>query len=153
MSEPALIAPTAIEFVIPGTPQQQGSKIVSRYGGMYDANKKLGPWRAEGIAAAQAAYDGPKITEPLAVTARFYFPRPKGHYGSGKNSMKVKPNAPTFHASAPDTDKLCRALNDVLTQAGTILDDRLIVQLAAVKFWTEKAPRTEVAISLIGTQP
>lgn len=143
----ALIAPQRIEFIIPGTPQQQGSKTRMPNGFMVESNKKLGSWRRDAIAAAQAAYQGPKIMGPVFVTARFYFGRPKGHFGSGRNAGRLKLTAPTYYASAPDLDKLQRALGDVLTQAGLILDDRLIVKwIEPVKLWTLRAPRTEVAI-------
>lgn len=143
----ALIAPLKIDFVIPGTPQQQGSKIVSRYGGMYDANKKLAPWRQEGIAAAQAAYQGPKIITPVLVAAEFWFARPASHFGSGRNASKLKPTAPRYYSNAPDLDKLQRALGDVLEQSGLLQNDKLIVSwLNPVKYWTSDAPYTRVTI-------
>lgn len=143
----ALIAPLKIEFVIPGTPQQQGSKIVSRYGGMYDANKKLAPWRQEGIAAAQAAYHGPKIATPVRVYAAFWFARPASHYGTGRNAGKLKPGAPRYFSNAPDLDKLQRALGDVLEQSGLLQNDKLIVEwLNPGKYWTAGAPHTDVEI-------
>lgn len=142
----ALIAPQRIEFVIPGTPQQQGSKTRMPNGFMVESNKKLGSWRRDAIAAAQAAYQGPKIIGPVFVLADFYFARPGSHYGTGRNASKLKPSAPRWHAQIPDGDKLARALGDVLTQAGVLQDDRLIARWVATKLWTSKAPRTEVQI-------
>lgn len=151
MTEP-LIDTLKIEFTIPGTPQQQGSKIVSRYGGMYDANKKLAAWRTDAIAAAQAAWHGPKIIGPVAVEAIWYFSRPQSHYGTGRNRLKIKDSAPTWHAQAPDADKLARSLGDALTQSGVLADDKLIVSWYAYKLWTSEAPRTEVRVTIIGDQ-
>ena len=39
----------ALTCTIPGTPQQQGSKTRGAYGAMYEANRRLKPWRAHAI--------------------------------------------------------------------------------------------------------
>jgi Holliday junction resolvase RusA-like endonuclease len=53
----------------------------------------------------------------------FVFPRPKSHYGTGRNAGTLKPGAPLYHASRPDRDKLERAINDALKIAGIFKDD------------------------------
>lgn len=151
-----LISSTTIEFEIPGTPQQQGSKTRMPNGYMAEANKNLAPWRTEAIYAAQQAHHGDAsewqpIMRPVFVAARFFFPRPKSHYGTGRNAGVLKDSAPFYYASAPDLDKLQRALGDVLTQASVIQDDRLIVKwLDPFKAYTGNGPRTEVEIEIVG---
>jgi Holliday junction resolvase RusA-like endonuclease len=137
---------TGLTFIIPGIPQQQGSKT-HRNGYSFEANKKLKPWRNDALDRALAARpdrSAPTFMRPVTVTMVAYFPRPANHYGTGKNAGKLKPTAPYWHASAPDLDKLQRALGDVLTQSQVILDDRLIVSWNATKLYGE--PRLEVTV-------
>ncbi len=119
--------------IIPGTPQQQGSKNRNRYGAMYDANANLPAWRR--VAAHYLADHGPTMTGAVIVAAEFTFPRPLSHYGTGRNAGRLKPSAPTHKTGKPDLDKLERALGDALTQAAVIADDALIVGWETRKIW------------------
>lgn len=142
-----------VRFNLPGTPQQQGSKIRNRNGSSREANPNLAPWRADAIAAMQADYDGPKIIDPISVDATFMFARPRSHYGTGRNHDQIKPTAPFYKPTAPDLDKLCRAVGDALTQAGVILDDRLIVHWSAGKCFTGAGPCTQLFIWNLAGDP
>ena len=123
--------------IIPGTPQQQGSKRSLGAGRPFiEANRNLAPWRADAIAYLQAEWRGRgPITEPVSVDVAFDFARPASHYGTGRNAGVLKPSAPSAKATAPDLDKLCRALGDALTQAGVLRDDALIAQWTAAKLY------------------
>lgn len=120
-----------------GTPAPQGSKLRGRHGGVYEASKRLAPWREAVRAETQTAlghgpgYDG----TPVTVRAHFYVRRPAGHFGTGRNAGRLKPSAPPFPAGTPDLDKLCRALLDGLTAGGAFSDDAQVVHLNAAKFW------------------
>lgn len=122
-----------------GEPAPQGSKTLGRNGGMFEASKKVGPWREAVRAETQRVigwhvergYDG----TPVSVRIHFYLRRPAGHYGTGRNASRIKPSAPPFPARTPDLDKLCRALLDGLTAGGAFTDDAQVVQLNAAKFW------------------
>jgi hypothetical protein len=94
-----------------GTPQQRGSKspfaLKNRDGSpkrrangsivivVPDDNKKSGDWMTEVRMTAGAIWRGELLAEPLVMEATFWFSRPKSHYGSGKNSDKLKPSAPS----------------------------------------------------------
>ena len=123
----------ALACTIPGTPQQQGSKTRNAYGTMYEANRNLKPWRAHAITHLRAAWAGEPITHGVHVTARFVYARPKSHYRTGRNSHLLRDDAPAFKTSAPDLDKLQRALGDALAQAGILRDDALIVEWGSAK--------------------
>ena len=146
-------------ITIPGIPQQQGSKTNYGRHGMKEANANLKPWRVVGMHAAaearQAALlaelgrdvsdaDGPVFTGPVSVVLAAYFPYRKGDYGTGRNSGVLKPDAPTWKQGKPDLDKLARACGDLLTQAGIVRDDSLIVQWSAFKQYGQ--PRTELTV-------
>lgn len=138
---------------IPGAPQQQGSKRSLGPGRpSIEDNRNLAPWRADAIACLRAAAlaqwghaaESP-INHGVSVAVRFVYGRPKGHYGTGRNAGRVKPSAPGWKTSAPDLDKLQRALGDALTQAGILRDDALIVHWDAVKIYGD---RPEVLLSI-----
>lgn len=136
--------------IIPGTPQQQGSKRSLGAGRPFiEANKNLAPWRADAIAYLQAEWRGRgPTTEPVSVDVAFDFARPASHYGTGRNAGVLKDSAPGGKATAPDLDKLCRALGDALTQSGVLRDDALIVEWVARKQWASK-PSTWLQITSI----
>jgi crossover junction endodeoxyribonuclease RusA len=118
-----------IEFFAHGLPVAQGSK--NPWGG--ESAKGLKPWRNDIRSAADAAMDGEGlILSPVLVRMTFVFPRPKSHYGTGKNAGVLKTRAPLHRASAPDLDKLIRAVGDALT--GVVFrDDAQIVTVEAHK--------------------
>jgi len=134
-----------------GTPQQQGSKRSLGPGRpSIEDNPKLRPWRADAIAALEAAARTQRgtvtpILDPVHVDVSFVYARPKGHYRTGRNAAMLRDSAPLFKASAPDLDKLQRALGDALTQAGIVRDDALIVEWSARKLWGT-TPHVELTI-------
>ncbi len=120
-----------IHFTVIGVPQQTGSKkpftpkrkdgsYVKRPGGtlmtnIVDTNeKKAKPWMKSVRDAAAEAYQGPILQGPIHLTVLFCMPRPKHHYGTGRNAGKLKPSAPKYHTVAPDLTKLIRCLEDSL---------------------------------------
>ncbi len=131
-----------VQFFVRGHPRAQGSKRHVGGGIMVEA-ANLAPWRKLIIDAA-ASYEGPKFSGPIQVRFVFWFQRPKGHYGTGRNAGTLKRSAPTYRASAPDVDKLCRAVADALTISGLILDDRLIVRVEAEKRYGDPGVLIEI---------
>ena len=118
-----------IEFSIYGHPATQGSKkVVPIYKAgapmikngrvltrVVNDNPKTAEWRQEIAHAARQAYRGELLTGPLCLAVTFYKPRPKGHFGSGRNAGTLKESAEKYPISKPDTVKLVRALEDSLT--------------------------------------
>lgn len=127
----------SIEIIIRGIPAPQGSKRHVGNGILVESSKRLKPWRADAIAAMQTAainYDFKQITTAAVLEARFYFPFLKSHYTSK--------GIPKFDAwsvpktTAPDLDKLLRALCDALTQSGLIRDDSIITRIHCSKAYS-----------------
>ena len=136
-----------LEFRVVGIPAPQGSKTLTRYGALMESSKKVKPWRQDIIHAALEAYSGKPFDEPVSVTVTFVFPRPKSHYGTGKNSETIKPKAPLFCTSKTngDIDKVCRSTFDALSVSSggsVIMDDSLVVSVKALKRY---AARYELA--------
>jgi len=81
-----------------------------------------------------------KLKGPVEINLIFYFNRPKAHFGTGRNSDKIKPRF--AHMTRPcvrkdDLDKLSRAVFDALT-SHAYQDDGQIAYLVATKNWTDK---------------
>lgn len=120
---------------VPGIPIPQGSKNIFN-GRLVETNaNKLRIWRRTIAAAATNHHQGEPLDCPLHLTVEFRFPRPKHHFGTGKNSLTLKEKAPTYYTAKPDLDKLIRAVGDALTQAGVIRDDSRITRITASKIY------------------
>ena len=120
-------------FVVLGIPRPQGSKRALKNGIMVEQSKYVGTWRSTiALKAGQEWKGRPLIETPCMIQMDFYFPRPNKHFGSGKNKDLLRDNAPYWYTSAPDLDKLQRAVLDALK--GVILkDDRYVVDIEATK--------------------
>lgn len=140
-----------ISFVVHGRPQQKGSKTSRwshRKGGginvyQIDSNARAKPWANQVSDAALRAVHGPGygngpglIRGAVGIELAFYFKRPKGHYGSGRNAAVLKGSAPLEMVTTPDLDKLARNALDALVGV-LIADDALIVELGLRKQYGE----------------
>jgi len=135
------------QFTVHGLPQPQGSKTIGRSARrtwVRESNPQLEPWRNAVAAAAHTAMAGtPPIAGPLLLSAVFWFPRPRSHYGTGRNVGTLKPSAPAYHTKVPDLDKLLRALGDAAK--GIIWqDDSQIAMVTADKLYGSPGMRTTV---------
>jgi Holliday junction resolvase RusA-like endonuclease len=83
---------------------------------------------------------------PIVVRVIFWLPRPKNHYGTGRNSGQLLPSAPRYHTGKPDVDKLARAVLDALRAAGVYRDDSQVAQLHCSKHYAD-APRLSMSVS------
>jgi Holliday junction resolvase len=138
------VGKSIFKFTVLGIPAPQGSK--NQFGGESSPHVKV--WRATVAEEAKTLVpDGP-ISGPVQVSVAFVFPRPKSHYGTGRNSGKLKEWAPYWHVSVPDLDKLQRAIGDALK--GTVLsDDSQIAAWSVQKFYGRK-PQARIEIVEIG---
>lgn len=85
------------------------------------------------------------LDQPLHLKLTFSFPRPKSHYGTGKNSNVLKANAPIYHTARPDIDNLIKFVLDALN---TIYwrDDSCVSVNESMKVYTDGTPKTQVEI-------
>ncbi len=129
------------ECVVFGTPRPQGSmslfksrdgRTVSRY------SNTTYEWRNIVTTAAIEALDGrPALEGPVHLDITFEMPRPKGHFGTGRNAGTVKPSAPRRPVNGADLDKLVRAVGDALSDAGVWIDDVQVVSIDAAKHYAD----------------
>jgi len=149
-----------LSFDVHGTPTPQGSKKAfartnkatgkTTVSLVESAGDRLKEWREEVKVAAMVAKveaEIPRFDGPVCVDVTFFLPRPKGHYGTGRNAGVLKDWAPLVPVTKPDGDKLLRAVCDALTSASVYLDDSQIVEHRSRKrFADDRAPGARIAV-------
>jgi len=75
---------------------------------------------------------------PIRLVCTFHFPRPKKHYGTGRNAAVVKERYRNlWHSGRPDIDNLVKFVTDALNGI-FYRDDAQITKVTAVKIWSHK---------------
>lgn len=116
-----------VTFEVVGNPAAQGSKRHVGGGRMVEMAKGHAPWRAAVAAAARDVAPDVPLDGPLTLDVEFRFPMPK----SRARRLRDAGRAPK--TTAPDLDKLVRAVGDALTAGGLITDDARITEVHASK--------------------
>ena len=81
----------------------------------------------------------------IGVFMIFRLPRPKSHYGTGKNAWRLKDSAPQYHTQRPDIDNLEKFVADCLNGVAWV-DDCQLVKCVTQKEWTDGPGETEIEI-------
>lgn len=98
--------------------------------------------------AAEHQYNGELLDGPLAVRFTAVYPRPKAHFGTGKNAGKLKPSAPVHHQQVEDLDNLVKFYLDCLNGI-VYLDDCQVIRIYAEKQWDNNPQSTgEVSVEI-----
>ncbi len=145
-----------LSFTVYGKPEPAGSKTPgrSKTGGMFvrDSNPNAADWKREVKAAAGPAMGSRELAAgPLRLEAVFYLPRPKGHYGTGRNAGTVRGAAPAYPIVKPDATKLLRAVEDALT--GIVWrDDAQIVEQLVRKRYGSPARIEVLVVDVVGSE-
>lgn len=124
-----------MKFEIVGNPVSLKRYRYTKTGFTYDPSKRD---KADFLAKCMNNRPNKPIKTAVSVKLEFYFVRPKSHFGTGKNSGKLKMSAPAFHIKTPDLDNLVKFVLDSLN--GVFYeDDRQINNLLAWKGYGEYA--------------
>jgi len=152
-----------VEFRVLGTSAPAGSK---RTGVIYRTDRRTGAkipvidaaghvktfvkdqsgqrgkdWRSAVAGAAYEAMEGRELLSgPTFIELTIIRQRGPGHYGSGRNAHRVLPSAPSYPATAPDIDKLTRAVFDALTGTAWVDDGRCVSMTVEKVFAQENEP-------------
>jgi Holliday junction resolvase RusA-like endonuclease len=136
-------------FTVFGKAEPGGSKTAApgTKFGVRDSNPEVKGWKQEiGIVAGVLMKGRDPYAGPLALYAKFYSQRPKGH--SGRHG--VKSSAPKFPVVKPDTTKLLRPLEDALTGIVWGDDAQIVKQYAEKKYCaTGEEARVEVEVRVL----
>lgn len=136
-----------IKITIPGDPKtQQRHRTFKRgtFTGTYDPSEKD---KKNFLVICMDKRPNKPIDSPINMELKFYFQRPKNHYGTGKKSNVLKETSPLLHTSRPDVDNLQKFVMDSLNTV-FYRDDSLICILSSAKLYDE-VPRTEITIETI----
>ena len=138
-----------IAFRVYGVAQPKGNMRAFMRPGMHfpivtDSNRSAKSWSqlvAEGASRAIAALpagDRGVLDGPVRLTLAFYLPRPAKYQ---------RRRAPVAHLTAPDWDKLARAVSDALTHV-VYRDDRQVVEAIVGRFYAplDDAPHVDVRV-------
>ena len=125
----------SITFFVPGLPATAGSKkgfpIRRKNGSMgvvITADcKRSAPWMST-VALEAAKHVSKPLQCPVSLRCEFVLPRPKGHFGSGKNTGVLKSSAPRFPTKKPDLTKLVRCAEDALRGIIWVDDSQVVLQ-------------------------
>jgi crossover junction endodeoxyribonuclease RusA len=124
---------TALTVAVEGVPVPQGSMIRTNFGMRHSKPEAIALFRSQvGIAVRDAAEKQGVLLPlegPLMLSATFVLPRPKS-----------APKRRVWPELGKDLDKLCRALDDALTQCGAWMDDSQVVEIVAGKRYTGQEP-------------
>ena len=88
---------------------------------------------------AQIRAEAPEkpCTNALCMSLTFYIPRPKSHYGTGKNRGVLKKSVPEYVITRPDIDNYIKFILDAMNGL-YFKDDSQICMISAVKKYAEK---------------
>lgn len=146
-----------LAFTVFGVAQPKGNLRAIHLKGMKfpivtDSNRNAKSWSqlvAEGASRALAELPEDRrvlLDGPVRLTVAFYLPRPKKYHRRG---------VPVAHLTAPDWDKLARAIGDALSQV-VYHDDSQIVEAVIGKFYADVdgVPHVDVVVErTAGVQP
>jgi crossover junction endodeoxyribonuclease RusA len=105
---------------------------------LVEDNQRTKIWRstvAGWISRSVPARFNAEKGQPLGAEITFTLPRPKGHYGTGKNSDLLKGTAPAHPVShsTGDVDKLLRLALDALQDTPVLPDDCAVIEVTTRK--------------------
>lgn len=144
-------------FFVPGTAKPAGSKtaFINKKTGkaiITDASGAKGKsWRQDVKTFAWEHRPKEILTGAIGFQVVILVERPKSHYGTGRNSSRIKDDAPKHPIGKPDVLKLARAIEDALT--GIIWkDDAQIVDETLRKGYSGGGPGAWIRIWEIGKE-
>ena len=144
--------PTEYDYklVVLGTPRPQGRPRARNAGSFVQIyeDPKDRKTKQSLVAVIQDKAPEQLLDCPLCVDLVFCLPRPKGHYGTGKNAGKLKDRFKNkHHTSKPDIDNLRKLVMDAMTEVFWH-DDSQVCQGQTIKRYSER-PRTEIFIKTL----
>lgn len=144
----------SIEFTVFGNPKAQKrhrTDTHDRFGNLLRFPRQRDPSKTDKADfLAQIIQHRPNApwTGPIEIKVRWVMPRPKSHYGTGKNAGEIKPGKPLYCTSKKrsDSDNLIKLIMDAMNGI-FFLDDSQIAVVHTVKVYDHvipETPRTEV---------
>lgn len=149
------------KFFVPGIARSSGSKTYrgqSKRGKpiLAPAGKFQKSWMDAMSWTFMRKFGRPVMIEgPVEFTAVFHTVRPDAHYRRRKGAItnEIKPNAPIYSTSTPDSDKMRRAAQDALSGLAYLDDKQVAIGHDSKPYVTDgQPPGAEITISKILTE-
>lgn len=130
-----------LSFTIPGPPQGKQRHRTGKGHAYTPAKTKA----YQSIVRACFCRDNPQFTRgpvkrpelhtgPVRLECVAYYPRPKSHYGTGRNAGKLKDTAPYYPLLKPDYDNIEKVIADSLNGLA-YLDDKQVIDSHCLKLY------------------
>ncbi|MBN2312347.1 MAG: RusA family crossover junction endodeoxyribonuclease [Sedimentisphaerales bacterium] len=145
-----------LEFFIPGQARPAGSKSAYKNKKtsqiiVTHANPATKQWMdSVRFFALKAAQRMVPTTEAVCLKLIFLKDRPKGHFGSGRNTGMIRSSAPAHFTTVPDLTKLTRAVEDGLTGIVWKDDSQVIAQETLKRYCrADEKPGVQIIIETV----
>lgn len=119
-----------------GQPRARAFAMKGKGVRMYDPGTAEG-WKGQIAAAIKDHIPTHPLTGAIRIDLTFYFPRPKGHYRTGKRAHELRDDAPVWHLGKPDRDNCDKAVLDALKVMGFLSDDCIVCDGRIQKRYSE----------------
>ena len=139
----------SIEKHIKGTPKPQPRPRAFGHGGkarIYNP-ATANEWKSQ-IMHGLIDHANTDCKQPYLLYLTFFMPRPKSHYGTGRNKNILKKQSPKYHTKTPDIDNLVKAVMDAVTVINIWHDDSQVVSISATKVWADDPDDIGVKIAM-----
>lgn len=136
-----------IQLSIPGEPIGKKRPRFARRGKTTVAYNDQQTEDGKFIAQVLAQANGKTIDGPIGMTMIATKSRPKSHYGTGRNSGKLKPSAPAYPTSKPDLDNCIKFVLDCFNEI-LFKDDAQVVSIKAIKRYGQN-PKTDIFLERV----
>lgn len=137
-----------VQIIISGKPLAKKRPRFARRGKFVTTYNEQQTEEGRFIWEVRQQHDGTLLKGALFMSLLFVFPRPKSHYGTGKNACILKKSAPQHHITKPDNDNLQKFVKDCLN-GEVYRDDSQIVYVSARKKYVSGStinPKTQILI-------
>lgn len=136
-----------MKFFIAGTPKPQGRPRAFVRGKHAAVFSPTTEWK-EAVKFASLPLAKHLIVEALHVDIEYIFPRPKSHYGTGKNASVLKKNSPKLMIKKPDLDNLNKAVIDAMGDVSLFRDDSQVINLTSRKRYAVEGETVGAEVTL-----
>lgn len=145
-----------------GNPYRKNGRIVTSV--VDDNRDTLLNWRNKIADAADKAIGGarPFYDKQVAVIVAVLFlvKRPQAHYGTGRNSDKLKATAPQHPTTWRDVDKLKRAVCDAMSEIVYVDDSQVCLSIGkkcysnefGAAIWVSELTEQTAVVEAVGVQ-
>ena len=133
-----------MELIIPGKPiALKRHRHTTRNGRIFNYDPSKAD-KANFLKKVQILAPEDPLYGAISMSVEVYIDRPKSHFGTGRNSDKVKDSSPIYPISRPDLDNYIKFVFDALNGV-FYKDDSQIVHLESEKEYAPE-PKTIVRI-------